>query len=151
MNIKPDDNTILLVSIKPQYAEKIFRGEKTIELRKSAPKKALKGSYMLIYVTAPVKELWGICKIKNIISDIPELLWENVGEKTGISKQEFNSYYAESNNAFGIELKEIKNLLDHSIKLDCLKSMIPGFTPPQTYRYIDQSILESPSLRELVF
>ena len=151
MSVKSNNNTILLVSIKPQYAEKIFRGEKTIELRKSAPRKAFKGGYMLIYVTAPVKELWGICKIENIISDIPELLWENVGGKTGISKEEFNSYYAKSSSAFGIELKDIKNFLDHSIKLDCLKNMFPGFAPPQTYRYLDQSILENSNLGELMF
>ena len=151
MSIEFSDSSILLISIKPQYAKKIFKGEKTIELRKSAPKKVSKGSYMLIYVTAPVKELWGICKIENIIKDNPELLWENFGEKTGISKQEFNNYYEDYTNAFGIELKEIKNLLDRSIDLDCLKTMIPGFMPPQTYRYIKQNVFANSDLKELMF
>ena len=151
MSIENNNSSILLISIKPQYAKKIFKGEKTIELRKSAPTRASKGSYMLIYVTAPVKELWGICKIENIIKDNPKLLWENFGEKTGISKQEFNNYYAEYNNAFGIELKDIKNLLDRSVNLDCLKSMIPGFMPPQTYRYLELDVFENSDLKELMF
>ena len=57
---------LLIISVKPKYAEKILRGEKTIELRKCAPKKVGKDDYILIYVTAPVKELWGIYKIEKI-------------------------------------------------------------------------------------
>lgn len=151
MSVAVINNKILIVSIKPQYAEKIFNGEKTIELRKSAPRRVEKGSYMLIYVTAPVKELWGICKIESIIEDNPELLWENFGEKTGISKQEYDNYYGGNCNAFGIQLKDIKNLLSSSIQLDHLKKIIPEFMPPQTYRYLDQNVLKESNLGELIF
>lgn len=143
------NNTLLLISIKPQYAAKIFKGEKTIELRKSAPQRVGVNSYMLIYVTSPVKELWGICKIKNIIKDKPDILWEKLGQKAGISKIEFDNYYADSNNAFGIELKEVKSLLGHTINLEKLKKIIPGFNPPQTYRYIDNDLMNHIDFKEL--
>lgn len=143
------NNNLLLISIKPQYAKKIFRGEKTIELRKSAPLRAGKNSYMLIYVTSPVKELWGICKIENIIKEKPKVLWENFGGQTGISKEEFDNYYKDTINAFGIELKNVKNLLGHSIDLKKLKEIIPGFTPPQTYRYIDNNLINHNDFKEL--
>ena len=150
MKINSQDDSLLLISIKPQYAKKIFNGEKTVELRKSAPRKVSKGSYLLIYVTSPIKELWGVCKIENIIKDNPKLLWQSIGKKTGISKQEFQDYYKENNNAYGIELKEVKNLLKNSIKLDSLKNMIPGFMPPQTYRYIDREFISNNKLIELI-
>lgn len=143
------DNDLLLVSIKPQYAEKIFKGEKTIELRKSAPRQAGKDSYMLIYVTAPVKELWGVCKIENIIKENPKTLWDNFGKETGVSKKEFYDYYQKNNYAFGIQLKEVRNLLKGSVNLKSLKSLIPGFMPPQTYAYIDWSIIDNSLLKEL--
>jgi predicted transcriptional regulator len=143
------NNNLLLISIKPQYAKKIFKGEKTIELRKSAPLRAGKNSYMLIYVTSPVKELWGICKIENIIKEKPTILWENFGEHTGISKDEFDNYYKDSINAFGIKLKDVKNLLEYSIDLKKLKEIIPGFTPPQTYRYIDNNLITHENFKEL--
>ncbi len=143
------NNNLLLISVKPQYAKKIFKGEKTIELRKSAPRKAGKDSYILIYVTAPVKELWGICKIENIIKDNPKMLWENFGDKTGISEQEFNEYYKANNNAFGIEIKEVRNLFKHSINLDSLKNIIPGFMPPQTYSYIDGNSINYRAIKGL--
>lgn len=143
------NNSLLLISIKPQYAKKIFKGEKTIELRKSTPLRAGINSYMLIYVTSPVKELWGICKIAGIIKDKPEIIWEKFGEKTGITKEEFDNYYEETNNAYGIELMEVKSLLGHTINLEKLKKIIHGFNPPQTYRYIDNDLINHNDLKEL--
>lgn len=144
------NNNLLIISVKPEYARKILKGEKTIELRKCAPKKVGKDGYILIYVTAPVKELWGIYKIENIIKENPNTLWENFGKQTGITKQEYNDYYKENKNAFGIQLQEVKNLFKHSIKLDSLKNLIPGFMPPQTYSYIDKNIINYSSLKELI-
>ncbi len=144
------DNKLLLISIKPQYAKKIFKGEKTIELRKSAPTKVKKGSYLLIYVTSPIKELWGICKIENIIKEKPHILWENVGKQTGITKQEFQEYYKTNDKAYGIQLKDIINFFENSINLDKLKSMMPGFMPPQTYGYIDKEFITESKLNEIL-
>lgn len=144
------NKNILLISVKPEYAIKIIKGEKTIELRKCAPKKVGKNDYILIYVTAPVKEIWGFYKIENIIEEKPNTLWEKFGEKTGITKQEFNDYYRENKSAFGIELQEVKNLFKHSIKLDSLKNLIPGFMPPQTYSYIDTNLINYSSIKELI-
>ena len=138
---KKYNNQLLLISVKPQFAKKIFNGEKTVELRKSAPRKANKDSILLIYVTSPVKELWGVCKIDEIVSNNPLDLWNEIGDKTGISKKEYNDYYKESNNAYGIKLKNIKNFLENPIKLALLKDLIPGFAPPQTYRYLDKNIM----------
>ena len=45
---------ILLISVKPEFAKKIINGEKTIELRKSTPKRVNKDNYILIYVTSPI-------------------------------------------------------------------------------------------------
>lgn len=145
----PNEN-LLIISVKPEYAKKILLGEKTIELRKSAPKQVGKDGYMLIYVTAPVKELWGVYKIENIIKESPVTLWNNFGEKTGVTKQEFNDYYKENNNAFGIQIQEVKNLFKHSIKLESLKNIIPGFMPPQTYSYINSNLINYRSLKELL-
>ncbi|MCH4824435.1 ASCH domain-containing protein [Gramella lutea] len=128
---------ILLISVKPEFAEKIMNGEKTIELRKSAPKKVSKDSYILIYVTSPVKELWGICRINNIIKEDPFTFWNNYGDKTGITETQFKDYYKTNQNAFGIELKDIRNFSKYSIELKQLKKAFPNFMPPQTYSYIN--------------
>lgn len=141
---------ILLISVKPEFAEKIMNGEKTIELRKSAPKKVSKDSYILIYVTSPIKELWGICKINNIIKDDPNTFWGNYGSKTGITESQFKEYYNKSRNAFGIELKEIRNFSKYSIELKQLKSAFPNFMPPQTYSYINSDEINFRVLKQIL-
>ncbi len=143
-------NHLLLISVKKEYATKILKGEKTIELRKCAPKRVGKDGHILIYVTAPTKELWGVYKIENIIKETPSTLWKNFGEQIGITKQEFDDYYKENKKAFGIQLLKIKILTEHSIKLDNLKNVIPNFMPPQTYSYVDKSIINYSSLKELI-
>jgi len=129
-------NNILLLSIKPQFAEKILIGEKTIELRKSFPNKVNTGDYLLIYVTSPEKEVKGICVIDSIISKSPECLWHQVKNKIGISKLEYESYYQDCRIAHGIVLKDVEHF-DKPIKLSELRRIFPNFNPPQTYCYFN--------------
>ena len=51
----------ILLSIKPEWAEKIYNGEKTIEWRKSRPRIDRNNRHMRVYVyeTAPVKRITG--------------------------------------------------------------------------------------------
>lgn len=58
----------VLISIKPQWCEKIVSGRKTIEVRKSAPKEVPFKAY--IYATKPKK--WFSC---GAVSTSDELLW----------------------------------------------------------------------------
>ena len=58
----------VLISIRPQWVEKIASGEKTIEVRKTAPKETPFKGY--IYATKPKK--WFRC---GAVSTSDELLW----------------------------------------------------------------------------
>lgn len=51
----------ILLSIKPEWAEKIYNGEKTIEWRKSRPKLDRNNRHTRVYIyeTAPVKHITG--------------------------------------------------------------------------------------------
>lgn len=145
-----EQKNILLISVKPEFATKIIGGEKTIELRKSAPKKINKEDYILIYVTSPIKELWGICKMNNIIVDKPTSFWKSYGSKTGITKEQFREYYKTSEKVFGIELKEIRSFSKHSIDLQDLKKAFPNFMPPQTYTYINSDEINFSVLKRIL-
>lgn len=137
---------ILILSIKPKYADKILDGTKTIELRKSLPKKVGKGSPLLIYVTTPEKSIQAICEIDSIIDSTPNDLWEIVKESAGISKVEYNKYYNKNKRASAIFLRNIERF-EVPIDLTQIRSKIPNFSPPQTFKYvsfldIQESILE---------
>jgi len=151
MSSESKTKDFLLISIKPKFAKKIFDGNKTVELRKSSPQRVHKDSFVLIYVTAPIKELWGVCNIESIVKAKTELLWQNEGEKTGISKKEFNDYFGGKDSGYGIKIKNVKSFLDNSISLSDLKNIIPGFAPPQTYSYIEESLINNSLLAEIIY
>jgi len=145
--MKIDSNQILLISVKPQYAKKILNGEKTIELRKTAPSKIKNGTILLIYVTSPIKQLWGYCQIENIIKDTPLELWNKVEKDACITKNDFFEYFKNYENGYGIVIKNIKNI--KPIELQNLKLNLSGFYPPQTYCYIDKFDLQNSGLKVL--
>jgi predicted transcriptional regulator len=142
-------DNILVISIKPQYAEKIFSGIKTIELRKSIPQQVSNNSSVLIYVTSPVFEIWGTCKIEEIVKDDINIFWEKFGNKTGVNLTEFNEYYENKNKAFGIKLKDIKKSTKKNLSLSELREIIPGFSPPQTYKYLKTDLKNHIAFKEL--
>lgn len=143
-----ENNQILLISVKPKYAEKILNGEKTVELRKSAPTRIKEGGYILIYVTSPVKQILGICQIGRIMKDTPSELWKKVKFNAGVTKSEFNDYFADYKNGYGLILNNVNNL--EPIDLDYLKSSISGFNPPQTYRYINTNEIKNKKLKRVL-
>lgn len=127
---------LLLVSIKEKYVNKILSGEKTIELRKSKPKAQI-GDTIVIYTTQPKKAITAIAVIKNIIVLAPTDMWVQHQSNLGVSKDEFENYYQANDKAIGIELSHV-HVLDEEILLSAIKVVYPGFSPPQTFRYLNK-------------
>ncbi len=133
------ENTLLL-SIRPRYAEKIFAGAKTIELRRIRPKRMEKGDQVFIYVSSPVKALAGVFKIDRIIEEPLQELWKTVKDKAGITHEEFHAYYNGLSSGIGISFKEVWQLPE-AIELHNLRIESPNFRPPQGFRYITKNEL----------
>ena len=75
----------ILLSINPKYVEKIFSGEKKYEYRRNIFKNKNIDT-IVMYSTSPIKKVVGEFKIKNIIEDFPQKLWELAPNSTGIDK-----------------------------------------------------------------
>ena len=82
----------ILISIKPEYVERIFNGTKKYEYRKYLANKCV--DKMIIYCTAPVKAVVGEATIEDTISDTPEKLWEQTKDFAGISKEKYFEYFS---------------------------------------------------------
>lgn len=128
--------TALFISVKPEFAEKIFTGNKTIELRKCTPK-ARKGDLVIVYSTDPIKAVIGICYVSDIIKLSPKKMWQLHKASLGIDKKRFDAYYENYETAIGIKLKSIW-LLGSQISLSKIRSILPGFQPPQTFKYYNK-------------
>ncbi len=132
---------IILVSIKPEFAEKIFDGSKRIELRKVSPN-ARPGDLMIVYSTSPEMAVIGVCKIAKIIKSSPAEIWEKYSEVLGIDEHRFNAYYSESRTAVGIVIDRARRLKT-KIPLKNIKRVFPEFAPPQTFKYFSRDLISN--------
>lgn len=125
----------ILMSIKPKYAKKIYTGEKTIEIRKRAPKH---GAKVIIYETAPVQAVTGMFFINNKTRhNVIECVVKTAVEKGCVTEKEFKEYTKSSKGVSFIHIKSAVKA-DYPIKLKELKEMIEDFRPPQSYYYLDR-------------
>ena len=129
-------NTLLL-SIHPNYSEKIFVGLKTVELRRVRPRVA-KGDVVLVYATSPQMELIGAFEVSSVIEAVPKELWSEVADYACIDKDSFDSYFLGAKCGYGIEISYSWQF-ETPLSLSSLRQRIPGFCPPQGYRYLSTS------------
>lgn len=57
----------IVLAIKPEYAEKIFNGEKTVEFRRKLPNEEIEVVYL--YESSPVRKITGEFKTKAVMRD----------------------------------------------------------------------------------
>lgn len=96
----------ILISIKPQYVEKILKGTKKYEFRTKVAKQDINS--LIIYSTYPTKKVVGEAQIIEIIEMTPDALWEKTKEYAGISKKDFDIYFKGREKAYAYKLGEIK-------------------------------------------
>lgn len=120
---KDNERIRLILSIKPEYVDKIFEGIKKFEFRKHKPKFTVNIAY--IYETAPVSKLIGYVTLGKIREGTPYRIWKDYGAKGGISKEAFDQYFEGKKKAYAIPLVSPKKYLDPT-HLD---------NPPQSFRY----------------
>lgn len=128
-----DDRKYVLMSIKPRYADLIKSGEKTIELRRIAPK-VNPGDVLIIYESTPVKQITAFCAIDEMIIAEPEKLWEKANGTTGLSHDSFMRYFEGKSQAAGIKLGNVHLLK----KPKPLSAISMNLRAPQSYRYLGQ-------------
>ena len=118
-------NRSVILSIKPQYAEKIFNQTKTYEYRKAIFGDDVKKVY--VYATRPISSIIGYFIIDEIIEGTPSAIWEKTSKGSGITKEYYDDYFLGHDTAYAIKIKSPK-LLDSPFE-------IKDFRPPQNFIY----------------
>lgn len=129
--------TALLISIRPHFAEQIFAGTKTVELRRVRPRVEA-GDLVIVYASGNEKSLVGAFQIAAVIKATPTSIWKRFGPGTGLKKTDFESYYADIEIGYAIEISHTWRLRT-PVKLTDLRRQPGGFNPPQGYRYLHLS------------
>lgn len=125
--------TPLLISLKPNYANLVFSGLKTAELRRRISE-SMQDRDVFVYVSSPVKELRGGFRVGQVWSGSPSQVWSTVQDLAGVSKRAFDNYYQGQNIAFALEILDVWEYA-YPRNLEQLRAQFSGFVAPQSYRY----------------
>lgn len=120
------------MSIKPQFVEKIRRGEKKFEFRRVMPR-CQEVDTIIVYASKPVGKVVGEMIVGDFLTYPTDELWERTKDKSGLAREEFFDYFHGKHNAHAIEIKSYQDY-EQPIPLDVL---LPGKVPPQSYYYLN--------------
>lgn len=121
----------VLLSIKPEYAEKILQGEKRFEFRKSIFKNP-EVKTVIMYATMPVGKVIGEFDFEEVLSDNPKQIWRLTSTFSGITKKFFNDYFDGRELAHAIKVAAVRR---YEIPKS-LKDYIPSGAAPQSFCYV---------------
>ena len=118
------------MSIKPEFANKIFDGRKLFEFRKALFRDPSIKT-IVVYASSPVQKVIGEFEIDDILQSNPRNIWELTKEQSGISSEYFFSYFSGRNIAYAIKVKNVR-------RYDKPLSLKENFNvhPPQSYLYL---------------
>jgi predicted transcriptional regulator len=122
-----------IFSIKPNYAEEIMAGRKTVELRRRFSKVPVVGARVFIYCSSPAKEMIGYATISDVRCMPIDQIWKVYRSEARITRANFVHYFKGMNEGYVIALHAPQRLRE-SISMQSLKERF-GFRAPQSYRY----------------
>ncbi|WP_315039107.1 ASCH domain-containing protein [Capnocytophaga sputigena] len=119
----------VLLSIKPEFANKIFEGTKRFEFRKSIFKKEVKT--VVVYASSPLQQVIGEFEIEQVLHLDLDTLWNITRSESGISESFFYKYFEDKEWGYAIEIKNVKKYEEPQN----LKETYNLF-PPQSFAYL---------------
>ncbi|OWU98661.1 ASCH domain-containing protein [Fibrobacter sp. UWR2] len=121
----------VLLSIKPEFAHKIFEGSKKFEFRKQVFKDA-SVKKVIVYSSSPEQKVIGEFEIETILSDTPDNIWIQTSFNSGITQEFYNEYFEGRDKAYAIKVastkmyRRQKTLADFNIQ-----------SAPQSFAYVE--------------
>ncbi len=123
----------ILLSIKRDYSDKIFSGEKRFEFRRQKPRQRFE--IVLVYESTPTKKIVGWFSVKKVIQGSPEELWTRYKDVAGIKEDDYFKYCGDKNVVYALEIDKthrFESPIDPYILDD-------KFRPPQNFTYLSNS------------
>jgi predicted transcriptional regulator len=121
----------VLLSIKPEFASRIFDGSKKYEYRRTIFKRR-EVEAVVVYASDPIRRVIGEFEIGEILHDEPDELWAQTCSYAGITKQRFMEYFVNQAKGYAIGIKEVRKYED---PLPLSELMVSW--PPQSFQYLD--------------
>lgn len=97
----------VIMSIKPEFANKIFDGTKKFEFRRTIFKNE-QVRKVIVYASSPVQRVIGEFEIERIITDNLQDLWSLTQFDSGITEEYFYEYFSDKEMGYAIMIKATK-------------------------------------------
>ena len=120
----------VLLSIKPEFATKIFDGSKQYEYSRIIFKNK-NVNKVVVYESSPTSLIIGEFEIDGIIDDELPALWEQTKSHAGISQTKFSEYFADKSRGYAIKVKTPRRY-ERPVPL----SSVTAAAPPQSFAYL---------------
>jgi predicted transcriptional regulator len=120
----------VVLSIKPEFANKIFAGTKHYEFRRTIFKNP-EVKKVVVYASYPVQKVIGEFEIDYILNDNIESLWKKTKKQAGISENYFFEYFCDKEYGYAIKIKNTKLYK----KTKCIRQDF-NLLPPQSFLYL---------------
>ncbi len=120
----------VLLSIRPEFAFKIFDGSKRYEFRRSIFRRS-QVTRIIVYASDPVCRVIGEFEVGDILHEEPEVLWSKTWPHAGITKERFLDYFKGRPKGYAIQVRSTR-LYEPPLPLQSL--MVTS--PPQSFVYL---------------
>ena len=114
----------MVFSIRPQFVAMFRAGAKRFEFRTRVP--WVLGETVLIYETAPTSAIVASAVVCRIADASPFSIWTDFGDLGGITREDFDRYFASRARAVAIELT-------NSVWLSEPRKLPDGMAAPQAW------------------
>lgn len=121
----------ILLSIKPEFAEKILDGKKQFEFRKVVFKNQSVKT-VVIYATKPIGKIIGEFEVDEVIAANPDMLWQLTVHASGITEEFFTEYFRGRSLGYAIKVKKTKR---YNKPIELVSILSHGYAP-QSFCYI---------------
>ncbi len=125
----------LVLSVRPEYADKILEGKKTVEIRRSFSPGRVPAS-CLLYSTSPVQAVVGTVDIVRAVNVTKNEAWARFGERINCTEEQRTQYALGAKSVWALELANPRrNRIPVSLPTLRLCSPTPLY-PPQSYSIV---------------
>lgn len=120
----------ILLSIKPEFVEKIISEQKQFEYRRKLPKHEI--DKVIVYATLPIGKVVGEFSVKRTLSLPPDELWQQTSEYAGIDKLFFSQYFNRCDVAHAFQIDKFSEYQEPKSLLE----FVPSGRAPQSFCYV---------------
>lgn len=131
-NLSQKPPKIALISIRPNFVNKILSGDKKLEFRRRWAAHPV--DILIIYCSSPIQRIVARVSVVSVTEGSPAALWELAKQKGGgVSRQIIFDYFKGAKSGYAIEITDVlkfENPIDP-------KMVFNKFLAPQSFRYLD--------------